>query len=108
MPNRIPDEAIVVRGGRNSSQDLQRGTGTHPSGVTGISVECDVDISVEQLAAAIPHSQIGITSVREIRAAGGDVIRTSGRTSHHATLVGLGPDKASRLLNPTVPNPTRA
>jgi len=40
----IPDEALVVRGGRNRPEDIQRGTGTHPSGVTGISVECGVRI----------------------------------------------------------------
>jgi hypothetical protein len=36
---RIPDKALVVRGGRNRPEDIMRGTGTHPSGVTGISVE---------------------------------------------------------------------
>jgi hypothetical protein len=38
----IPDEAVVLRGGRNRPEDLRRGTGTHPSGVTGVSVECAV------------------------------------------------------------------
>ncbi|BAZ15738.1 hypothetical protein NIES4071_76100 [Calothrix sp. NIES-4071] len=36
---KIPDEALVVRGGRNRPEDIERGIGTHPSGVTGISVE---------------------------------------------------------------------
>ena len=105
MAERIPDEAVVVRGGRNQPQDLQRGTGTHPSGVTGISVECAEGSSVEELASAIPHSQVGITTVGKIRAAGGDVVRTSGRSPHHATLVGLSPEGASRLLTPTSANP---
>ncbi len=39
MPERIPDEALVVRGGRNRLEDIERGTGTHPSGITGVSVE---------------------------------------------------------------------
>jgi hypothetical protein len=30
---RIPDEAVVVRGGRNRPEDIERGTATHPSGV---------------------------------------------------------------------------
>jgi hypothetical protein len=51
----IPDEAIVMRGGRNRSEDIQRGTGTHPSGITGISVECSIGVSIAKLAAAIPH-----------------------------------------------------
>jgi hypothetical protein len=34
-------------------------------------------------------------------------VRTSGRTPHHATLVGLTPEQASRLLTPTIPNPAK-
>jgi hypothetical protein len=37
---KIPNEAIVLRGGRNRPKDIRCGIGTHPSGVTGISVEC--------------------------------------------------------------------
>lgn len=105
MAERIPDEALVVRGGRNQPLDLQRGIRTHASGVTGASVECAEGISVEELAATIPHRQIGLTTVGAIRAAGGDVARTSGRSPHHATLIGLSPEEASRLLTPTIPNP---
>jgi hypothetical protein len=107
MAERIPDDAIVVRGGRNSPADLRRGTGTHPSGVTGVSVECAAGVTVDELATAIPHSHIGVTTVGAIRAAGGDVVRTSGRSQYHATLVGLSPEKASRSLTPTRSNPTR-
>jgi hypothetical protein len=107
VAERIPDEALVVRGGRNQPEDLRRGMGTHPSGVTGLSVECAEGLSVEELAAAIPHNQVGVTTVAAIRVAGGDVVRTSGRSRNHATLVGLSPEEASRLLTPTVSNPTR-
>lgn len=107
MAERIPDEAVVIRGGRNSPADVLRGTGTHPSGVTGVSVECAENVLVEDLAAALPHNQIGVTTVGDIRAAGGDVVRTGGHSSHHATLVGLSPEKASRLLTPTRHNPTK-
>jgi hypothetical protein len=60
---------------------------------------------VEDLAAGIPHGQLGVTTAGAIRAAGGDVVRTSGRSPHHATVIGLGPEAASRLLTPTIPNP---
>lgn len=103
----LPDEAIVVRGGRNRPEDIQRGIGIHPSGVTGISVECGVGLSVAELAATIPHGQIGTTTVSEVRRAGGDVIRTSGRSSHHATLTGLAAEQISSLLTPTILNPSR-
>jgi hypothetical protein len=107
MAERIPDDALVVRGGRNLPADFRRGTGTHPSGVTGVSVECEAGASLDELAAAIPHNHIGVTTVEEIRAEGGDVLRTTGRSPYHATLVGLSPDKAGRLFNPTRPNPAR-
>jgi len=107
MAERIPDEALVVRGGRNQPADLVRATGIHPSGVTGVSVVCAARVSLEDLAAAVPHGQIGVTTVGAIRAAGGDVLRTSGRTEHHATLTGLSPEAASRLLTPTIANPAR-
>lgn len=104
---RIPDEALVVRSGRNRTADLRRGTGTHPSGVTGVSVESAVGLSVAELAIAIPHGEVGMATVSEVRKAGGDVMRTSGRSPYHATLTGLTPEQASRLLTPTMPNPAR-
>ena len=54
----------------------------------------------------IPHSQVGITTVGEVRKAGGDVTRTSGRSPNHATLTGLSPEKISSLLTPTIANPS--
>ena len=71
---RIPDEAFVVRGGRNLAEDIRRGTGTYPCGVTGISVECALGLSVKELAIDIPHGQVGVTTVSEVRKAGGDVV----------------------------------
>ena len=104
---RISDDAFIVRGGHNRPEDIRRGMGTHPSGITGISVECATDVTITQLAMLIPHGQIGVTTVGEVRKAGGDVIRTSGRSPYHATLTGLTPKRASRLLTPTLPNPVR-
>jgi hypothetical protein len=104
----IPDDALVVRGGRNRPEDIERGTGVHPSGVAGVSVESAAGATIEELASAIPHGQIGVTTVGKVREAGGDVVRTKGRSPNHATLTGLTPDKASELLTPTIPNPARA
>ena len=104
VAGQIPEEALVVRGGRNLPEDIRRGTRTHPSGVAGVSVECASGLSVQELAVAIPHGQVGVTTVGTIRSAGGDVVRTSGRSPNHATVIGLTPGVASRLLTPTVPN----
>ena len=103
----ISDDAFVVRGGKNRPADIQRGTGTHPSGITGVSVESADGVSVAELARAIPHGQVCVTTAGEIRKAGGDVVRTSGRTPYHATLTGLTPEQASTLLTPTISNPAR-
>jgi hypothetical protein len=105
--DRIPDEAIVIRGGQNRPEDIQRGIGTHPSGITGISVQCGVGLTFVELCDMIPHSQVGSTTVGAVRAAGGDVIRTSGRSASHATLTGLTPAEISLLLNPTFSNPVQ-
>lgn len=86
IAEKVSDEAFVVRGGRNRSVDITRGTGIHPSGVTGVSVECAAGLSVAELATAIPHGQIGATTVEAVRQAGGDVVRTTGRSPYHATL----------------------
>ena len=98
----------MIRGGRNRPEDIRRGTGTHPAGVTGVSVECAVGVVVAELAEAIPHGLIGVTSVNEVRQAGGDVVRTSGRSQYHATLTGLSPEQASDLLTPVFVNPAQA
>ena len=73
----------------------------------GVSVECAEDIPPAELARTIPHRQVGMTTVAEVRKAGGDVIRTTGRSLYHATLTGLTPEQVSKLLTPTVPNPGR-
>jgi hypothetical protein len=97
----------VIRGGRNRSEDIERGIGTHPSGITGVSVESAAGLAVADLAKLIPHGQVGVTTVGAVREAGGDVIRTTGRSPYHATLTGLTPEQASRLLMPTLINPAR-
>lgn len=103
----IPDDALVVRGGLNTPDHIRNKVVSHPSGVIGVSVHSAGGVDLADLADGIPHGQVGVTTVGEIRASGGDVVRTSGRSPHHATLTGLTPEKMSRLLTPTVPNPTQ-
>lgn len=103
----IPFDALVIRGGTNTPEQVRNGLGTHPSGIQGVSVECESGLSVAELAAPLPHGRVGVTTVGRVRAAGGDVVRTSGRSLRHATLTGLTPGAISRLLTPTVPNPAR-
>jgi hypothetical protein len=108
---KIADDAFVVRGGSatgaNSAKGLAKATGQHPSGVVGFPVESGSGMTLCQLCANLPvyNSQIGATTAGAIRAAGGDVVRTPGRSATHATVTGLSPDAASQLLTPTRSNP---
>lgn len=107
MAKGIPDEAVVVRGGLNRAIDIVRSTGTHPCGVVGVSVESSADVGVLELSRTLPHGKIGVTTVRRVRAAGGDVVRTAGKSTYHATLTGLSPEVTSTLLTPTIVNPAK-
>jgi RHS repeat-associated protein len=109
----LPDDANVVRGGSgapggaNSPEGIAAGTGTHPSGVTGFSAESAPGKSVEELSKGVPNGQVGCCKVGEVRAAGGDVIPTSGRSPNHVTVTGVSPAQGSQLLTPTIPNPSK-
>jgi hypothetical protein len=108
QPPQLPDDALVVRGGQNTSAQLDKSFAAHPAGVTGVSVESAAGLGVVDLAATIPHGRVGVTTVGRVRAAGGDVVPTpSHRSPNHATLTGLTPEQISGLLTPTVPNPAR-
>ena len=102
----IGDSALVVRGGNNTVSTLTKAIGTHPSGVTGVSVESAEGATVEELSAGLPHSNVGVTTVGDVRAAGGDVIQTSGASANHATMTGLTPEQMNQLFN-IIPNPAK-
>lgn len=108
---KLADDALVARGGSatgaNSVDGLAKGTGTHPSGVTGFSAESANGATLCQLCFNMPsrYNQVGVTTVGSVRAAGGDVVSTAGRSPTHATVTGLTPEAANRLLTPTRPNP---
>ena len=100
----IPDDAVLVRGGTNKPEQLT--SKTLPSGVKGFSVNCG-KCTVEQLSKSLKNGQVGVSTAGEVRAAGGDVIRTSGTNPYHATATGLSSQEFSDLLNPTINNPSK-
>src|SRR5215210_4977993 len=114
---RLPDDALVVRGGQNLADSFAKGSGVtvDPGGtLQGVSVNAGAGVSVKDLTApnpqtgypGIPHRQVGVTSVGAVRAAGGDVEPAPTRTNpNHAILSGLTPGQASELFRPTVKNP---
>ena len=115
----LPDEALVVRGGQNLPENFAQGSGVRvgPGGkIERVSVNCAPGLSVEELTVATPqtgypgivHNQIGVTTVGEVRAAGGEVVPAPTRPNpNHAVLNGLTPEAASDLFRPTRRNPSR-
>ena len=99
----ISDDALVIRGGRNRPADLDEERGLIRAGRPAYRWSAS-GLTVEELAASLPHGQIGVTTVAAVRSLGGDVARTSGRSPRHATLTGLSPEDMSALLTPTISN----
>jgi hypothetical protein len=87
-PERVPDEAWVVRCGLPPFENspLHRGCRRHPEGPYGFSVQAAAGLTVEQLATACFNGSVGFTTVAELRRMGYEVLRTSGG-AHHATVV---------------------
>jgi hypothetical protein len=113
----LPDDALVVRGGQSLPANFTQGSGVKVD-VSGklqeVSVNAAPGKSVQDLTApnaqtgypGIPHNQVGVTTVGQVRAAGGDVVPTPTRANpYHAVLSGLTPDQASKLFRPTIKNP---
>ena len=82
-----------------------------------VSVNSAAGASVSELTApnaethypGIPHHQIGVATVGQVRAKGGDVVAAPTRKNpNHATLSGVTPEQASELFRPTIKNPSRA
>jgi hypothetical protein len=82
----LPNQAVVVRGGVASAQQLMNGCAEHIDhpGIYGFSVQCDANASKEELArmGSFPNKKLSVTTVGRIRAAGHDVVRTNGRGAH--------------------------
>lgn len=86
-PDRIPDEAFVVRCGLPpfAGRPLISASEPHPEGPFGFSVQSKAELTVRELASACFNSSVGYTTVGEIRRMGYDVVHTGG-AFHHATV----------------------
>jgi hypothetical protein len=115
----LPDDTLVVRGGQNLPANFAQGSGVSVAAgamLDGVSVNAAPGLSLVELTApdaptgypGILNTQVGATTVGAIRAAGGDVVPSPTRTNpHHATLIGLTAEEASKLFQPPVLNPNR-
>ena len=74
----------------------------------GVSVNSAPGASVKELSGTFPNKQVGVSTVGDVRAAGGDVVASpTPKNPNHATMGVITPEKAEELFTPTVPNPNR-
>ena len=103
------DDALVVRGGTNTADRFSGGSGVtidDAGNVHGVSVNSAPGRSLEDLTQGIPNKQVGVTTVGDIKAAGGYVRPdpTPGNP-FHCLIGGCSPEQFSNLFTPTIKNP---
>jgi RHS repeat-associated protein len=107
----LPDDALVCRGGLCTADRFAGGTGVtlEPDGtLSEVSVNSAAGKSLEELTVAIPNRQVGVTTVGNIRAIGGNVEPFPlEENPYHATMYGITAEEAEELFTPTIPNPNR-
>jgi Pretoxin HINT domain len=107
----LPDDALVCRGGTCTADRFATGSGVtidEAGNLQGVSVNSAPGASLEDLTKTIPNKQVGVTTVGDVRAAGGKVVSSPTPSNPtHATMSGITPKKAEELFTPTVPNPNR-
>lgn len=100
-----------MRGGTNTADRFTNGSGvtTNADGtLSGVSVNSAPGASVEELSAGIPNNQIGVSTVGDVRAAGGDVIPSpTANNPNHCTMCGVTAEQAEELFTPTIRNPNK-
>jgi RHS repeat-associated protein len=107
----LPDSAVVVRGGSNTAEHFSTASGAKkgPDGkLSGVSVNSAAGKTAEELSVTVPHGKIGVTTVGEIRAKGGDVTPSpNDKNQDHCSMCGLTPQQGESLFSPTISNPNR-
>lgn len=106
----LPNETFVVRGGTNTPEAFTKGSGVaiDASGkLQGVSVNAAPGKTPAALSQGVPHNQVGVTTVGEVRAAGGNVTPSPTQGNpNHCTMCGVTPQKASELMR-VRPNPAK-
>ena len=111
----LSDLDIVVRGGTCTASSFLGGSGVVQDAtgrLSGISTQARPGATLAELSQPFPHNQVGVTTVGDIRRAGGTVTLDGRLNSpngtmmaNHATVDGLTPSQAENLFNPTEKNP---
>ena len=105
----LADSALVVRGGVPTAAQLTKGAESiaEDGTLNGVSVQSANGATVEQLSQGLPNNKVGVTTVGDVRAAGGDVVQTPEPNNPcHCDMNGVRAEKASQLFK-VQPNPSK-
>lgn len=107
--NGLPDSALACRGGTCTAERFIRGAGVTIDAaglLRGVSANSAADKTLGELTTNIPNRKIGVSTIGDIRRAGGDVIRRpTSDNPFHCELHGITPEQAEKLFTPTRQNP---
>ena len=108
----LHDSDLVVRGGEccadNFAKSVELGNSTRNADGTlnGVSVQSKPGGDLYELAQPFKNGQVGVTTVGDIKAAGGRIDRTnSPGNPNHCDICGLTPQQLENLFRPTITNP---
>jgi hypothetical protein len=103
----LSNDALVVRGGTSKAEQFAANGKVGADGkLTDSSVNSAVNKTAAELSVGIPNKQMGVTTVGNIRAQGGDVkAAPNPNNPDHCSMCGLTPKQAEQLFNPTIRNP---
>ncbi|EGI78233.1 hypothetical protein, partial [Hylemonella gracilis] len=103
--NDIPDSTIVCRGGSCTADAFKNGRGVTSDAAGNLSgISTGIGDSVASASQNIPHTKVGVTTVGDIRAAGGQVDNDHG---NHANVSGITAEQAADLFKNVVKNPNK-
>ena len=96
----------MCRGGSCTQAAFEVGKGVTKDVATGKleGISTGIGKTVEAASSNIPHGKVGVTTVGDIRAAGGEIVNDRG---NHATVSGVSAEKAAELFKDVVRNPNK-
>lgn len=101
----VSDATIVCRGGGCTKAAFEAGKGVTKDAAGKLDgISTGIGQTVKEAASNIPHPKVGVTTVGDIKAAGGKVVNDRG---NHANVSGVTAEKAAELFKTVVKNPNK-
>jgi RHS repeat-associated protein len=102
----LSDATVVCRGGSCTKAAFEAGKGVTIDAASGKleGISTGIGKTVQEAASNIPHPKVGVTTVGEIKAAGGKIVNDHG---NHANVSGLTAEKAAEIFKNVEKNPNK-